>query len=231
MGAEAALQRTHTGAAYAATDPRQKSGTGAVRWFRSVALIMLRLAARLRLSSWGDLRHGAAGRCGPVRPMLEAALAVAAGVLLCAAAAAHMRVERIVGSSDGLAERLHLPETASGLAASAAGLPSDIDATDRHVALFVSVSCPVCHRIVASFQGTVPAGLTVVVTDTDLRKARRWVRRARLQGSVVADDGSVAAALGIAAAPTAVGFFGGAARFALRLRGAGALGRLLEPGG
>ena len=126
-------------------------------------------------------------------------------------------------------KRLQLPDTAAGLAASAAGLPGWIDTTQRHVALFVSVSCPVCHRIVGSLQGIVPEGLTVVVTDTDFARSQRWVRKSHMQGNVIADDGTVAAALGIASAPTAVGFSDGVAQFALKLGGPAALNGLMRP--
>ena len=161
--------------------------------------------------------------------MLETALIAASVTLLCVAAATHWATERTLRAAGGLVERLQLPETAAGLAASAAGLPDRIDTTQRHVALFVSVSCPVCHRIVGSLQGTVPEGLTVVVTDTDLARAQRWVRKTRMQGNVIADDGTVAAALGIASAPTAVGFSDGAAQFALKLGGPAALDGLMRP--
>lgn len=126
-------------------------------------------------------------------------------------------------------EGFELPPEAEGIAASLHGLPRSIDETSTHLVLVVSPVCATCEKLVASFDGSIPDGLTVVVTASDPLRMRRWATAHGLStGDLVFDDDmSIVNGLGVSSSPAAVGFIRGKAAFAVNLGGRPALDDLL----
>lgn len=121
-----------------------------------------------------------------------------------------------------------LPEVV-GTRASSHGLPAEIDSTDRHLVLVVSPMCARCGLIMGSLHGTMPEGLTVVVTASAPARMREWTEEHGLaEGDLVFDDDmSIAKSLGVDSSPTALGFAAGEICFAAGVGGPAALEDLL----
>ena len=126
-------------------------------------------------------------------------------------------------------EAFELAPSAEGTLASSHGLPAQVDQTSTHLVLVISPVCTVCHQLAASFEGAIPAHLTVVVTAADPTRMRKWasVNGLPLDAVVFDDDMAVVDGLGVTSSPAAVGFLGGRAAFGAHLGGRPALDDLL----
>lgn len=126
-------------------------------------------------------------------------------------------------------EESEIPAAVASTMASSHGLPSWIDQARTHVALVLSPVCATCHKLAASFQGSIPYGLTVVVTASDPARMRKWAAAQGLPSEelVFDDDMSIVNGLRIKSSPTAVGFVRGRPRLAANLGGRPALDNLM----
>ena len=126
-------------------------------------------------------------------------------------------------------EAFELSPSVEGTLASSHGLPTRIDRTSTHLVLVISPVCAVCQQLAASFEGAVPAHLTVVVTAAAPTRMRKWasVNGLLLDEIVFDDDMAVVDGLGVTSSPAAVGFLGGRAAFGAHLGGRRALDDLL----
>lgn len=136
------------------------------------------------------------------------------------------------GSSDpaeDLFEAFDLAPEAVGAMASSVGLPEQMDGASVHVVLVVSPVCSACERLVRSFEGSVPDGLSIVVTAADPVRMRKWAEAhgLSLSGLVFDDDMSVVRGLGISSSPSVVGVLGGRIAFGAGIGGRRALDDLL----
>ena len=127
-------------------------------------------------------------------------------------------------------EEFELPAAVGSTIASSHGLPALVDHTRTHVMLVVSPVCATCQKLVASFEGAIPYGLTVLVTASTPERMRTWAsaQGLALDDLVFDDDMSIVEGLGVASSPSAVAFVHGYPRFAAHLGGRAALDRLME---
>ena len=160
-------------------------------------------------------------------------IAVVALVLcgLVALAVMELLAER-TGSSDpadDLLEELDLAPEVVGALASSVGLPQRMDRVSAHVVLVMSPVCAACERLARSFEGSIPDGLSAVVTAADPVRMREWAaaQGLPLEELVLDDDMSVVTAMGISSSPTAVGVLDGRIAFGARIGGRRALDGLL----
>ena len=127
-------------------------------------------------------------------------------------------------------EEFELSPAVAGTSASSHGLPDRIDGAPAHVVLVISPRCAMCNKLAVSFDGRIPAHLTVVVTAADAVRMRKWAAEngLPLPETVFDDDMTIANGLEVSSSPTAVGFVNGAAAFAAGVGGRRALDDLLE---
>ena len=150
---------------------------------------------------------------------------------LVALAVMELLAER-TGSSepaDDLLEEFDLAPEAVGALASSVGLPKQMDRASVHVVLVMSPVCSACERLARSFEGSIPDGLSAVVTAADPVRMREWAAAQGLPPAelVFDDDMSVVGALGVSSSPTAVGVLEGRIAFGARIGGRRALDDLV----
>ena len=188
--------------------------------------------SRSRRPAWGPGFGSGAHR------MVVAALVIAViALLLCglvALAVMELLAER-TGSSDqaeDLVDEFDLAPDAVGAPASSVGLPERMDRASVHMVLVVSPVCRACQRLARSFEGSIPDGVSVVVTAADPARMREWAAAQRLSPDelVFDDDMSVVGALGVSSSPSVVGVLEGRIAFGAGIGGRRALDDLLTGG-
>ena len=167
--------------------------------------------------------------------MVVAALVIAVvALVLCglvALAVMELLAER-AGSrnpAEDLFEEFDLAPDAVGSLASSNGLPEHIDGVSVHVVLVISPVCSACERMVRSFDGSIPDGVSIVVTAADPVRMRKWAVAQGLpvEELVFDDDMSIVKGLGVSSSPSAVGVLGGRIAFGAGIGGRRALDDLL----
>lgn len=168
--------------------------------------------------------------------MVVAALVISIVALLgcglLALAVLELVAERPAGTSEpseDAFDEMELAPRVEGTLASSLGLPAAIDRSPTHLVLVVSPMCAKCQRLAASFDGSIPEQLTVMVTASDPIRMRKWVTISGLDIDevVLDDDMAIANSLGVDSSPAVIGFVGGQAAFAGNIGGRDALDRLL----
>ena len=127
-------------------------------------------------------------------------------------------------------EEFELSPAVAGTSASSHGLPDRIDGASTHLVLVISPRCSMCKKLALSFDGKIPAHLTVVVAATDAVRMRKWAAESglSLRRTVFDDDMAIVNGLEVSSSPTVVGFVNGTVAFVAGVGGRRALDDLLE---